>query len=561
MNSTHEGGNTSDPERLARLRDEIEALVLSGAETARYEFTAQCSLAASDRKSQVDFAKTLQGIANALPAEDRIYIVGADQRKKCFTNVANVRDFDSANVSQILGKYLDPIPNFVSYPIETKAGQACVAVLLPADQPRPIVAKANAQDSGGKTILRIGEVWMKKNTALCVATRSDLEAMYETRIESEAERRAQQRFATTRDAMEATFRIRSSPQRQTPTEDLVLGSEATYEAYLEQIFATEDTTSFLMLLTVLRRCLIERWHSFNAYGWYSPEPSTPGDEKLAEHFKNVFQPSLRRLLHGGLLLLEHNLYRGWLGLIAKLLVETFQACAKLEALSEDSRKTIAMEIVVSGRLLGTYAARMSRYESLPALLRENVNPVGRGTSNRQRTEPFLFWPVRMNVTGRDRIAYTWEHSARPYWLRFFGSQKSFVDAACQLDFVVELNSYLATRIPEARQWLTDHYPGMDLSYSPDLWRYPLDSCVPLAEKIFEGVGVSSDWPFILNVSVVHGAFQMAFPAEWTPEQRKARFAGWLRELQDWRSETAASANQFAYEPDWGPILGPHLKRQ
>jgi hypothetical protein len=452
----------SDSKKLAWLRDEIDALVLQGAETPRYEFTSQCCLAGTNRKSQVDFAKTLQGMANCLPPEDRVYVIGADQRQKCFTNVENVRDFDSANVGQILNKYLEPVPKFDSYPMQARCGGSYVAIALQAEQPRPIVAKTTVQDSDGKTqLLRAGDIWIKKNTRLDLATRDDLEAMYETRIEAEAERRAQQRFAATRDAMEATFRIRSSPERQTPTEDLVLGPDTAYEAYLEQVIATEDSQRFLMLLTVLRRCLIERWHSFNAYGSYSQEPRTGGDEKLGEHFRDVFQPSLRRLLHGGLLLLEHNLNPNWFEYIAKLLVATFAECAKLQALSENRRKTIAMEVVLGAKLLAAYVARMNRYEYLPALLKEVVNPIRTG-SDRKGTEPFLFWPIRMNVTGHDRIAYAWDHSAGPYWLRFFGSQKSFVD-------IVELNSYLGTNVPEARQWVADHYPALDLSYSSDLW--------------------------------------------------------------------------------------------
>ena len=227
-------GNASDSEELKRLAHEIEALVARGAENPRFEFTVRCSLGGGNRKSQVDFARALQGIANCLYLGDKVYIIGADQKNKCFVNVDNVREFDSANVGQILEKYFEPVPHFVSYSLQTKSGETYVAIVLPSDQPRPIVAKAAVQDSDGKTqLLRLGDIWIKRNTALCQATRSDLEAMYERRIDTEAERRSQQRIAITRVAMEAAIRIRSTPERQTPTEDLILGPDTNYEAYLE----------------------------------------------------------------------------------------------------------------------------------------------------------------------------------------------------------------------------------------------------------------------------------------------------------------------------------------
>lgn len=549
----------SDSERVIDLADEIEALVARGTETTRFEFTVQCSLAGTDRRSQVDFAKTIQGIANCLPPEDRVYVVGADQKNKTFSNLKNSREFDSANISQILAKYLDPVPNFQSYSLLSRTGQNYVAVFIPALQRRPIMAKSSLQASDGRTdLLRTGEIWIKKNTGLQLATRADIEAMYETRIESESERRAQQRLALTRDGMEAAIRIRSTSERQTPTEDLVLGPDVNYEAYLEQIIATDDLLRFRMLLTVLRRCLIEQWHSFNAFGSYSADPNHEAVAKLSAHFTDIFQPSLRRLLHTGLLLLEHESTTTWFENTARLLVATFKSCFDLEAFSRDTRMMIGVELVGTGRLLATYALRMNRYAYLPSLLKQTVTPIGRSEA-RERTEPFVFWPIRRNVAGRDRIAYAWQHDVQPYWLRFFGSQKSFVDAAARLEFINELNSHVGTQIDSGRGWIESHYPGLDMSYVTDLWRYPIDACVPIAEQVVEGLWTSPDSQFILNISVIHGAFQEAFPPAWSPGLRVKRFIDWLQEFRKWRYQ--ASVNTLGLEPsepDWGPIIRRHM---
>jgi hypothetical protein len=396
--SSHVGSeNVPDSERLSRVGEEIEALVARGAENTRFEFTLQCSLAASDRKSQVDFVKTIQGMANCLPPEDRGYVIGADQKNKCFSNVENAREFDAANLGQILSKYLEPLPNFESYPIVSKSGHSYVVVLLPAEQPRPIVAKTSVQAPDGRTeLVRVGDVWVKKNTALMLATRADIEAIYALRIDAEAERRAQQRFAITRDTLEATLRIRTSSEPQTPTEDLVLGPDSNYEAYVEQVIASHDELRFRMLLTVVRRFLIERWHTFKAYGSYSSEPVTERVENLGSHFTDMFQPALRRLMHVGLLLLEYETTPiHWFENVVRLLVAAFVACTKLEALSADSKMNIGIDIVVAARVLGTYAARMNRYSYLSPLLRETVPSIGRAT--RRYQEPILFWAVRKNV--------------------------------------------------------------------------------------------------------------------------------------------------------------------
>jgi hypothetical protein len=72
--------------------------------------------------------------------------------------------------------------------------------------------------------------------------------------------------------------------------------------------------------------------------------------------------------------------------------------------------------------------------------------------------------------------------------------------------------------------------------------------------------MSPDMPAILNLSVVHGVFQMAFPSDWKSEARQARFVQWLRDMGEWRETAAASMRGFAYSVDWGPIISPELFR-
>src|SRR6266853_810985 len=178
--------------RVESLRREIQQLVAQGIESPCFELTRKCSLASRDKRSQTDFVKTIQGIANAYPPNERAYVIGADQKEKKFFPIENPQEFDSANVRQILEKYLEPPPTFEAWVVETDDAIKFAVIVLPADQPRPIVIRAQAGDDKTQFLER-GDIWIKKDTGLTRANRDDLEKIYETRIEAEAERRAERR--------------------------------------------------------------------------------------------------------------------------------------------------------------------------------------------------------------------------------------------------------------------------------------------------------------------------------------------------------------------------------
>ena len=439
--------------KIADLCREIQQLVRGGNETPGFELTRKCSLASADRKSQTDFAKTVQGLANAYPPSERVYVIGADQREKKFFSIERPQEFDQANVRQILEKYLEPLPLFDALVMETDDGTKFALIVVSAEQPRPIVVK-NPSGDDKTQFLHVGDIWIKKQTGLVRANRDDLEEIYETRIEAEAERRAQRRFADTRNVLEANFRMQFSPERKIPSSDLVFGPAAEYKAYIELLLANQDWTRFHMLLTSVRDLLIDGWHSidgFDTESSFSPE----SDAKVANHLQSIFLPALRRLAHAGLLLIKFKMYTEWFKHVAALLVEVFDNCGRLRGIPPLSpgipegwvtRNTVALEALLTGRLLTTYVIRMKQYQHLPEFLRRCVVPI---TSSVTRVrEPFLFWPLRMNVPGYDRIAYLWRRSAQPYWLEFFGSETSYVEAASRLEFILHLNSYLATETPK-----------------------------------------------------------------------------------------------------------------
>ncbi len=337
---------------------------------------------------------------------------------------------------------------------------------------------------------------------------------------------------------------------------------------VEQLVVKQDDPAFRVLITNLRDLLVERWHSLNAFDRKAAAKESEFEARVEDHVQNIFRPALLKLVYAGSLLIKYALNKDWFERVANVLIEVFGVCGKLAALpppgapvGRTTRGSVGLEVLLGARVLATYAMRMNQYEYLPELLKKYVAPIGSNAA--QKREPFLFWPLRMNVAGNDRIAYAWNHVVRPHWLEFFGSEQSFLEAACRLEFILFLNSYLATKIPDVVRWIEQF--GADIRfeywYTSDLWRYPLDAVVPLAEKIYENLALGPDPPFLFDFSVEHPVFQKTFspsPSA-TPELRQDLFVQHLKELLRWQAQAAQSVGQFPPDqPNWGPVLGPRL---
>jgi len=227
-----------------------------------------------------------------------------------------------------------------------------------------------------------------------------------------------------------------------------------------------------------------------------------------------------------------------------------------------SKRTVGLEIFLNGRVLAAYAMRTGHYEYLKPLLRRFVVPLGGRTF--RTLQPFLFWPVGGELPGNDRIAYGWDRVVRTYWLDFFGSEDSYLKAACQVEFVLHMNSFLATRVPEVASWLNQYCPrwNLDYWYGSDLWRYGLNSKVALAEKMYEALRQGTDSPFLLDFSVDHTIFQKAFrPApQGTTGEERPRFIAYLKSLAAWEKEAAFTVSRAPYITDWGTVLEPELEK-
>ncbi len=76
-------------ERVNSYRVEAQQIVATGAEHPCWELTRQASLNRDQIEEKADFVKLVQGMANAHIREERVLIIGADQKNKAFRAVSN----------------------------------------------------------------------------------------------------------------------------------------------------------------------------------------------------------------------------------------------------------------------------------------------------------------------------------------------------------------------------------------------------------------------------------------------------------------------------------------
>jgi hypothetical protein len=553
-------------ERIERLRKEVVSLVRSGAEHGRCELTRACSIAKESAKSRIDFVKMIQGLANAHLREERYLVIGADRKEQRFYPVDNCSEFDPAAVSQLLQKYLNPAPLIETFDfMKTEEGTAFVLVVVSSSQPRPIVVKADGADNQGALLFRRGDVWIKKDTRLDLATREDLEAMYAERIEYEGEARARSRFAHFRDEIIAVQQLNQPSVRRIPTRELVYGPDDNFRLYIEGLIADQDATRFSMVVELLRELLVEGWHLIDAYQPSGDFRAADYRPRVSKHKRDIFLPAMRRLVELGLLLIKHSTSVASFSSLADLLVEIFQSSHRLSGLLlfdgtpvQDylARSMPRLETLLGARALCSYAIKRGRYEFLPPLLKKYVLYLPPGTS--KRLAPLCFWPIRLNVPN-DRLAFCWESGVSPFWKSYFGSEAAYLDAACQYEFLMHFNCYMATEVmsPKRDAWLKSYGNSAIYSYFSDIWRYSLDRIVPLAEKIYAAIQRGSGDMLLHQISVEKSILDACLGGMDTPQDLDF-FPGYLADLTRWQAQACVSANRFPPDCDWGPLLGPKI---
>jgi len=568
--------NESAPlsERVQKYCKEVERLVQAGIEHPCYELTRECSLSKANAKTRANLIKLVQGLANAHLHEERFIVVGADQENRRFAPVTNTAEFDPARLIQVLGRYLNPVPALeVFNSLRTQEDIPYVLIVLAEKQPRPIMAKAELWDESneGKVLLRKADIWIKVGTALRRATNEDVDAMIQERIAAEADTRARAQFARFRDEIIAAQELIQPSGRRPPTSDLIYGKDENFRLYVQDIIISCDQPRFDILIELLRDLLVEGWYRLDAYS-AGPIASL---ETLAvdvlKHKKDYFSPAMRRLVEVGFLLIKHNVSVNWFLLVRDLLVEVFGTAGSLRRLKPFETTTIpanqfeqyageaipALEALIGARTVAVYAIKRKRFEYLAPLLKQYVPTFG---APKKILKPLLFWPLRVRLEMPEGlISLCWERRVQQAWSQYFGNQDDFIKAACQLEFVVEMNSYLSLGHAgeNARQWFNKHRPDVSLAYGPDLWRYSLSLIVPLAEEVHEALQRGTGDMLLNNLTVEKAPFELLLGAA-LDQDRLSFLAGYLVYLRKLQWEAWQSKGQILFDPwfEWGEKLGP-----
>jgi hypothetical protein len=497
-------------DRLQKCIAEIQSLVQQGVEHSRYEFKRTASLGKDDLDERWDFIKFIQGVANCDVLEERYIVIGADTKEKRFYPVGNSAEFDPARIAPILAKYLDPIPQLdIFNNLQTDAGEAFVLFIFNAVQPRPIIVKTEGKKADGKVRLQIGEIWVKKGTALQLVTRADIDAMYRQRMEEEAEDRARKRFKHFTELSGTPHSIVPSQTRM-PVRELLVGPAADFRRFAEELIASSDRARFLMLMELIREPVVEGWDRHDVRQSMPPNQLDGYSAQINEFFRDEFLPAIQSAVSMGLLIIKYDFQTDWFQSVIDTLLKAFDEAHGLQRLKFGyfSQRPDALrywrpglEIFIAIRCLAIYAVLRDRPHFLPSVLRPLVVPVDIDEPSRPKT-PVLFWPLPSEMFGADtftggRSTFFWKERISASWGVYFGSYDKFLRASYELEFLLEFNSHLATNSvnnPQLKEWLKANAQHTYFRNVPDLFNHTLGLTVPMAERLYDVVTAQDSLP-------------------------------------------------------------------
>jgi hypothetical protein len=549
-------------ERFDRYRVAVQQVVERGIEHPSYELKRAVTISKENLPDRLDFVKLIQGLANAHIAEERFIVIGADQKERKFYNVANVDEFDPAKLSQIIAKYLDPQPRLEAFNnIRADGGESYVLIVIGPDQPRPVVAITEGK-SDKRVHFGVGNIWIKKDTSLQLATRADLDQMYETyikrRVDEEAETRARRRFEHFREQFGSSL-VMAPATVSVPSSDLIVGDKGRLTKFIEATISGGNVTNFKMFIEMARERLIEKWNPLESVGTLDIET---WNTKRAEVYQDEFIPALDSTVDLGLQIIKYDASSEWFEIVVKQLREAFEACRKVDGQTANniiaakagtpSFARPAYDVYVSMRTLATYAVMRERFRFLKEILLHYarfITPNGWS----QVSVPLLFWPFSgvaglpdMRQGGRNKSF--WDARIHGAWGQFFGSEDKFLSAASQLEFVLEFNSYVfeGVKIPEVQK-LWESLGNIYFAYLPDFWTRPLDPVLPMAERFYDILSQSDKFPpeFAIETRAMDSIFKIK------GAQERLLFLGcFLAHLRSWQAKVMMEQNRFPFMFEW-----------
>jgi hypothetical protein len=395
-----------------------------------------------------------------------------------------------------------------------------------------------------------------------VATRADLDQMYEARIkqrvDEEAETRARRRFEHFREEFGSSLVVAPSTV-SVPSSDLIVGEKGRLIKFAENTISNGNLTNFKMFMEMARERLIEKWNPLESVG----TDINAWNTRRAEVYQDEFVPALDSVVDLGLQTVKYDASSEWFGIVVNLLREAFEVGRGVDRQTANIviqvGKTLsptfarpAYDLYVAIRALATYAVMRERFRFLKEIIPHYVRLVTPDGWS-QVSVPVLFWPFSgiegfpdMRPGGRNKSF--WDAHIHGAWGQFFGTEEKFLSAAAQLEFVLEFNSYLfeGVKIPEVQK-LWQSLGNVQFAYLPDFWTTRLDPILPMAERFYDVLSRSDDFPS--EFSIEKGATDLVFKGK--PAQQRLVFLGcFLESLRSWQAKVMLEQHRFPFMFEW-----------
>jgi MinD-like ATPase involved in chromosome partitioning or flagellar assembly len=341
----------------------------------------------------------------------------------------------------------------------------------------------------------------------------------------------------------------------------MLASTGRLSRFAEGIIASQDIRRFKMLVEMARGKLLEAWDLHEINGPRLPEDIPRWIDEIADFYRLEFRPTLDSVVDLALLVIKYDAASEWVSIIIDLLVEIFETSRRFDRLKSlvisTSPKAMhyarpAYDVYVGARAIAAYAVSRKRFPFLKSVLPRYVRWFTMD-NNATTFEPLLFWPFR-GVSGlpdmrEGRNESLWADNIQSAWGKYFGSREGFLNAAAQLEFVLEFNSYVFVSsgnkgVNKFQQELGDK----SFVYLPDFWTSPLDRCVPIAEHFYDILLAEPTLP--AEFTIEKKAVDLLFESE-SSEQRLLFLGGYLTHLKTFQSQAMLQANRFPFVFNWG----------
>jgi len=314
----------------------------------------------------------------------------------------------------------------------------------------------------------------------------------------------------------------------------------------------------------MRESLVEGWTRYDIAQPGFPQDLQQYGAQLDGFFRDEFLPSIQSIVSMGILIIKYDFQTEWLQCIVSALLEAFEESRDLERLksaylAQQTKSLLwwrpGFELYVAIKTIAVFAVLRDKPRFLPMILQRLVVPLSIDHYNHSKT-PILFWPFYAqmflaNELLQGRAVFVWHERISNFWGSYFGTYEKFLAASCELEFLLEFNSHLGTnsaKDPQLQQWIDATTPDVNMTYTPDLYVYRLDSTLPMAEHLYDAALSHQSGPS--HWEILPMLFTAAFRGK-TQDQRIVLYGQFLDRLKAWQGETRMQQFQrFPFMFDW-----------